>query len=479
MSQNRWLNSLKKEWVVISLLFFSFILFVHLALESEGSYGGADAFLHYAMSRYLWSYPEGLLINHWGKPLFILLSNPFAQWGYLGIQVFNILCGVFAAWFSYTTAKKVGATRPEVAPLFVLFGSLGVPVYLSGLTEPLFALVLALALHFFTHQKYLLSALVISFIVISRSEGLVIIVLFGLALAALKQWKVLPYLLTGLVFISVLNLIVEGDFFGYLSQMPFGNGFYGKGEMGHFLNYRDQIFGVPFQIMIFCGFLLLVLNWPIFKSFYPYSVNLLLITAVFIGYFAAHSYVWWAGSGSSAGLIRVMVGIFPAAAIIAAVGTHYFSTLKRWFKWDATWVPVLIVVFYQVQEPFKYQAVPTQWGVEEQELIKAVNYLDSAYMHQPYVGYFNPTAPHLLEVDPFDSTLNVQVYKHTRSLWNKPGTVILFDNHFATGEAGFSQVFFESDSTYKKLKTFQTNTAHKGNDGKPFKVILYEKQALD
>ena len=54
--------------------------------------------------------------------------------------------------------------------------------------------------------------------------------------------------------------------------------------------------------------------------------------------------------------------------------------------------------------------------------------------------------------------------------------VIVFDNHFGTGEAGLSQEFFESDTSgFEVLKAYTTETSHKGSDGKPFKVILYQK----
>ncbi len=469
------LKSIREERVIITLLFFCFGVYAYWAYFSEGSFGGADAFHHYAMSRYLWSYPDGLLTNHWGKPLFIWLSNPWAQFGYLGIRIFNILCGLSAAFFSYKTAKKLGATRPEMAALFVAFGSLGVPVYLSGLTEPLFALVLAASIYLFVYKKYIYSALLVSFIFLARSEGMLIIGLFGGALVLLKQWKSLPFLLVGTVLIGCLNWITQDEFFGYFTQMPFGNGFYGTGDLLHFFNYRNRIFGEPFQLFILLGMLLLFINWRTISGLDSHSVSWWLIMAIFFGYFAAHSYVWYTGTGSSAGLLRVMVGAFPAGAIIASVGTHYFSFIKKWIKRDISWLFLAVVAYFQIGDALKEHQIPTEWWVEDKELIKAVDFIDSAYSERPFVGFFNPIVPHLMDYDPFDSTLNIQVFKHTRRFWTQKGTIIFYDNHFGSGEAGFAHETFDNDSVYKKLKVFKTPTQHKGFDGEPFHVTLYER----
>jgi len=71
---------------LILLAFGLMITFSHCI--SEGILESGDAISHYQLSRYSWKYPLHLL-DHWGKPLFTLLSSPFAQLGFNGYLAFG------------------------------------------------------------------------------------------------------------------------------------------------------------------------------------------------------------------------------------------------------------------------------------------------------------------------------------------------------------------------------------------------------
>jgi hypothetical protein len=76
--------------VLAFILFFFSILLLALVYTSTDGYGGADSFQHYMISCYSWKHPH-LLLDHWGKPIFTLLSSPFSQVGYKGLLLFNVL----------------------------------------------------------------------------------------------------------------------------------------------------------------------------------------------------------------------------------------------------------------------------------------------------------------------------------------------------------------------------------------------------
>jgi ABC-type cobalt transport system substrate-binding protein len=96
-----------------------FTIFLVIAAHTEGSYGGADSFQHYLISRYSWKHPH-LLLDHWGKPLFTLLSSLFSQFGFYGIQCFNILIGMITAWLTYKVLEHLNVKLAPFAVIFVV-----------------------------------------------------------------------------------------------------------------------------------------------------------------------------------------------------------------------------------------------------------------------------------------------------------------------------------------------------------------------
>ena len=88
------------------LVLMSMGYFAILAFSSDGSWGGADATVHYRMARYSWVHPE-LLLDMWGKPMLTIFSSPFAQFAklreYFGNPLYYLsiagLLGIAASWF--------------------------------------------------------------------------------------------------------------------------------------------------------------------------------------------------------------------------------------------------------------------------------------------------------------------------------------------------------------------------------------------
>ena len=85
---------------VLFLCILLFALFFCIAYFSDATFDAGDGIRHYLVSRYSWKHPD-LLLYSWGKPFFTIVSSPFSQFGFMGMAVFNILCGIGAAFFSY------------------------------------------------------------------------------------------------------------------------------------------------------------------------------------------------------------------------------------------------------------------------------------------------------------------------------------------------------------------------------------------
>ena len=111
---------LKEKHFILFFLIGLFILFGVLVLQSDAAYGGADNYSHFRISKYAFNYPY-LFLDHWGKPLFTILSSPFAQFGFKGIQLFNVILGLLTALFAYLTLKKLEFKNAWLIIFFICF----------------------------------------------------------------------------------------------------------------------------------------------------------------------------------------------------------------------------------------------------------------------------------------------------------------------------------------------------------------------
>ncbi|HEX2616254.1 MAG TPA: hypothetical protein VHL57_01865, partial [Flavobacteriales bacterium] len=140
----------------------------------DGTGDAGDSISHYFFARYAPKHPT-LFFDHWAKPLYVLLACPFAQFGFVGIKVFNAGLSGLSAWLAYRIAQRLGVQHAAVAALLVLCVPLFYVLTFSGLTEPLFAAVLGASVLLMLEDRARWALLVASFLPFVRSEGLLIL----------------------------------------------------------------------------------------------------------------------------------------------------------------------------------------------------------------------------------------------------------------------------------------------------------------
>ena len=329
--------------VFVFILFFFSLVLLALAFTTIDGYGGADSFQHYMISRYSWKHPH-LLLDHWGKPVFTLLSSPFSQVGYKGALLFNVVITLLSALFVYRIAAKLNKENAALSALFFLAMPMVLLVAVSALTEPLFGFVLVFSVWLFTEKKYLFSILLLSFLPLVRSEGFVVFPVFAFALLLNKNWKYIPLFALGGLLYSLVGYVAFDDFLWLINRSPYKmeSGLYGSGPWYHFVMQYEIIFGIPVAILLMIGFWLYIpksITWLKDEN----NILRILIAGSFAAYFIAHSYVWWKGTGGSLGLERVIAGVCPLAAIIAFDGYCFIAErTKKYFS--PNWILLLLVV---------------------------------------------------------------------------------------------------------------------------------------
>jgi hypothetical protein len=319
-------------WTIISAFFLAGIILIFFA---DGTADEGDSIMHYLYARHAFEYPEHFL-NQWAKPVYVLLTAPAAQLGFTAIKFFNLLCSVVALWLTFKTAKRIGLSNAWIAPLLAACSPMLIIVTLSGLTEPLFSAWMMAGLYLLITGKKISGTLWLSFLPFIRSEGLIVLCVILLYLLVTRSFRYIPLLLTGHLIYSIAGYSFYKDPLWVFNKLTYAtlNSVYGKGSWTDFIIGMPEITGIPVYILLLAG---LLYGFYLFIRKY-FSGNketisndeLYLVYGCFTANFIGHAAFWALGIFNSFGLLRVMVGVLPLAALIGLRGlnfiTHIFAS---------------------------------------------------------------------------------------------------------------------------------------------------------
>lgn len=431
------MNNLKLRHSTIirtSILLLSALFFLYFIFTMEWVNGGADSFSHFLINRYSFQHPE-LFLHHWGKPFFTLISSPFAQFGMKGMEVFNLLCLLTAAYLSSKICTNLEYTYSILAIIMTLFAPIVFIHVFSGITEPFGALLLTFGVYLLSISKFRNACLVFSFLLFVRNESLVFLPLLFLYLIWINKGMYAFYLLSAPVLYSILGSFHYGSLFWIVEQFPYTGAkeIYNSGSLFSFLDSYQSITHLAVGIAFVLGFISLGIKWVKDKSdkWNTNSQMELFILLIIIGYFSAHSVVWWLGIGGSLGLTRVMILIVPLIAIIGVLGLNKI----------AAFLPEkLQMVFYLV-----FGIIVIYIPIEREELPKEIEVNDALVQltlskvelkeGEKKIGYFHPLVPYCAKIDPFRDDVSDLIF-HGNSLLSQfnTGDVVIWDSHFGKNE---------------------------------------------
>lgn len=458
----------------IFLTVFSFL--------TEGNYGGTDNFNHYFIALTAWKQPHYFL-DAWGRPLYTILSAPFALLGYEAVKLFNVMLGIFTAWLAFLIAKRNDIKPSWIVILFVAF----TPVYIislyTALTEIMFGFVLMLSVYLFYRERYIAAAIVISFLPFARTEGYFLIPFLGLALLIKRQWKAVPFLLFGFLFFCFIGSFYYKDFFWPITKFPYpvGHGheiYKESGSLWHFLITRDFIIGLPLELL-FIGGLVQLVRELFSKNFLTRRKTwmfVILILAPFLTYLAFHSILWWKAMGGSMGLVRVMAAVMPLAALVSLKG---YSAIVQVFG-KRLWLNALfaiLMIFFMVRATFTIYDLPLKSDPEEATIKRTAHWLrHSPWNDRPFY-YTCLDFPFFYGVNSYDAeNCRCAWFFFTRNLRTLPdGAVLIWDAHFGPNE---NQVPLDSvlqNPELKVINVFRPPVEWISYGGYNYEVYVAEK----
>ncbi len=469
---------LSRPWFIVLLLSAVTLVCFAFALQFEIFEGGSDNFIHYRVSRYSFKYP-GLFLDHWGKPIFTLLSSPFAQFGFKGFVFFNVFCGVLASYFTWKVAEKLKLSHAWAAMIVVLTMPIYYIMMVSVMTEVLFSLVLILSIYFILEERYILAAILFSSLFLIRTEGYILYPLVAFVFAIKRQWKAIPFLGFFFLVYSIIGWFYFGDFLWLINQIPYGDTseLYGTGELLFFVKQYKFIFGKWAAIfMVIGGIIAGVQALMYFIKEKKIKIDFILIEVLLFVYFAAHSYVWWSGTGASAGLIRVMAAVIPLAAI-PVVRTLDFLSQKNPLPKFYMRIFVILFCIYLMKVPFKTWPLPFKNGERENTILAGVNWMMESRYADAKVYFYEPLVYFYLDRDPFDHSVIKELiddHEHPENV-TKEGELIFYDMHFGPNEGRLPLKNLMDNPHFKLVNYFEPLEPFTVLGGYDYALLIFER----
>ncbi len=458
-----------KHKIAIILSLVLLLISVFCAIKFPVFFYSGDGIQHYLISKNAFKHPQ-LFLDHWGKPIFTILSAPFAQVGFFGIQLFNILCTALAAFIIYLIADHSKLKYPILGILLYYLTPFGFLGQFSGLTEPLFALFLITSVYLWLKNKEKLSIILISFLPLIRSEGLIILLVFLVFLLFSRKLKLSPYLLTGILIFSILGLIFKDNFMWIFNENPYDSKatHYQKGDWMHYFGKMPYVLGLPiYALLLLALFSGLDRISIAFKQKYS-DPFLFLVYGAFISFFIAHSLFWTLGIFNSFGLPRVFIGVLPLIILCILDLINKFYNLNFGVKIKHSLG--LLALIYVIVFPFtsNHAAYNLKKNFDFDKGQKLINKaFDSAALDKTKVYYSHPYVALKFDLDPFDPSISSKLKDYKNA---KTGEYLIWDFWFSP---------FEDQIKYDELKNnpefeilFEENEPHDMN----LKIMILRKR---
>ncbi len=432
------------------------LLAIFSAFYFEGVGDTGDSVMHYLYAKYAPVHPE-LYFNHWAKPLFVMLASPMAQFGFVGVKLFNVLCLILTIHFSQLVGKELGLKRPWLIGVFIFFAPLNFILTFSGLTEPLFACWLAIFLYFqVVKQRNYTAAIWLSFLPFVRSEGLVIIGVVGLYYLFTKRYKSLPWLATGHIVFGLAGSWFHGSVFWVLNKIPYANlnGAYGSGTWWHFIDQLFYVVGLPIYVLLLLGCVSVLVN----KTYRKKSEMLFLILGVFVAFLVAHSAFWYLGIFNSMGLKRVMISVMPVMAILTLIGLNTIVD-NRFLKTKiangvAYGFAVLIICFPFLGTPSSIHWRRDMMKCDVQKVAEqTAAYANQAGLAPKMVCFASPYLAETLKLDYFDTSKHCEPSPENLAKLSSQD-IVIWDSWFSPVEFAISPERLRDEFGMELLKEF-------------------------
>jgi hypothetical protein len=318
-------RAVARLWLCAGLYVLLVLWLWHWPYTGEG-----DSILHYWNLRTTWIDPR-LGLTVWARPLYVLLMIVPAQYGVFAVRCWAALFAVLLMWQTMRMADDLRLPNATLAGLFLIFQPLTFALASDTMTEIPMALGLTICLRWWWAKRFLASCLLMSFLPLVRPEGFLLAPVWGLFLLALPRTNEYPTwtrrvligasLATGMASLSIVTRILTDDWLWIVNEWSWPLVGATKGSLWH------HVVNWPY----YCGWVLL----PLFLIGIVASLRRVMVLpwVAWSVVFLAHTLMFWTGTFSALGLMRILVTTSPITALICLYGWNALAKLLRAERW--------------------------------------------------------------------------------------------------------------------------------------------------
>jgi hypothetical protein len=291
-----------------------------------------DSGYHFVMARTAWHQPV-YFVDVWARPLYTLAFSGPVLLGFTAARFFALAISLLIAWQTWKLALDLRLQRAWLTLPLLLAQPTFFELFTDLLTEPLFALILVVALRLHWQGRIKIGMAVASLLPLARPEGVFLCLLWGgwvwnarrqTARRVSLRTASLPLLATGTVLWWAAAFTITGDPLFIVHNWPthWQQGIYGHSSILGYSSRAWEFAGPLLVLFLLIG--LLRLLW---------SKKHASITAAWLLFFLLHSVLRAYGLFGEAGYPRYMVSLAPATAVITLIGWNtLFSWRNEWFR---------------------------------------------------------------------------------------------------------------------------------------------------
>lgn len=464
------------------LLYFGFILFLcsilfWLQISTDAVTDIGDGVMHYLISKNSWHHPR-LFMDHWGKPLFTLLSSPFSQFGYTGIVLFNVICFGLT---SIISGQIIGKSPIKfLFPVLLLSSPIYIDLTVSGMTEPLFGLLTIWNIQLFLQGKHIWAATVASFLIYARPEAICFLPFFIMYTLKQRKFWVIPYYMSGTFLYMLLGMVVYSDFFWFINQNPYqgASANYGSGSYLHFILNSHYTLGRVMMLLLPISLLMMFFSGTLKNTKNTKFSYLTLMVLPGLSVIVMHSVFWGLGVAGSLGLLRVVANGLPVLVLFTILIIQNRLPKKKVFA-------LIIVSLLMVAPILSWPEIksssllfnePSQQQKLQEETVK---YLEEGSMHEdaPMISAQNPYLWYLLDLEIFGKNENllkgILDPKHT-TLGLPEGALFVWDAQFGPAEMGIPLEMVMENPYFRIIKSFIPKNRVETVGGRNYEIHVFE-----
>lgn len=474
---------------ILSVL--AFFGFYYIASLSPGVEGGMDSYNHYLIARFSWIHPKELLLDQWGKPLYNILASPFAQFGMMGVVVFNILLLIATAWVAYFTAKKLNFQFAWLAWVLCFASPIWFDNTITGLTEPLNAFLLMIVVYLFVSDRIILASIIAGFLPFARSEGYVIIAVIGFYLLfVLRNYKAFGLLLVGSVVMNFVGWMVEGNPWWIYDTNPYikyqiestikKENICGSGELLHYVKSLPFVMGKTRLMLFVISLFVIVYRFVVRPKENVNRQLFFLFGGIYTLYFVVHSLIWYKGAMGSCGYQRVLVVIEPLAAIMMALSADiivsWLTKIIRGKKQQFVWLVVLLTTGYVLYEPIKIYGhkYPIDISDEQKLFVEAAEWYNQQDYDNRMKYFLYPYFNILTDIDPKDTEHFIELWSFDHR-YAPVGSIVIWDGHFGPNEGNVPLELLKEHPDFVEIKSFYPEKPFKTLNDYNFEIHVFER----